>query len=160
MRVVGLDPSTKYGGLASVVDGEINAVNCWKPSSDKLSEPARLLEYRRWLKFKLKILKPDVVAIEKLAVFQNKKVIRALSHFEAVAIVTSAEIRNTIVISIQVTTARGNVFGKGNLSKDDAWVAIKKKFPDVDFGHKTTGGLDKADAAVVGLAAPKFIERR
>lgn len=158
MKVAGIDSASKNSGLALVVDGTIKKLALWNPSSDKISHPERLLEYRRWLRFKLRAWKPDMVAIEQLAVFQSKKTIRILSHFEADAIITAKEIISSVVL-IQVTEARGIVFDKGNLSKDDAWDAIKKMHPDVDFGRKTTGGTDRADAAIVALAAPSFIER-
>lgn len=157
MRIVGLDTSSRFGGLALVVNSEIQSASVWTPSNPKLSHPRRLQEYRDWLKFKLKMLHPDVAAIEELAVFQSKKTIRVLSHFEAAGILVSKDVVGSVA-QIQVTTARRIVFGKGNMSKDDAWDYVKKNW-DFDFGHKTTGGLDKMDAAVIALAAPEFLER-
>lgn len=157
MRIVGLDTSSRFGGLANVVDGEIQSASVWTPSNPKLSHPQRLVEYRNWARFKLKMLHPDLAAIEELAVFQNKKTIRILSHFESAGIIVSKDVVGSVA-QIQVTTARRIVFGKGNMSKDAAWDYVKKNW-DFDFGHKTTGGLDKMDAAVIALAAPEFIER-
>ena len=50
--------------------------------------------------------------------------------------------------------------GKGNMSKDDAWMAWKKMYPDVIALAKTAGGTDVMDAYTNGLAAPVLLERR
>jgi Holliday junction resolvasome RuvABC endonuclease subunit len=157
VRVVGIDPSSKYAGLALIVNGELRSVNVWKPSSKRLSHPRRLVEYERWLLFKLKMLRPDMVAIEELAVYMNKRTIRVLSHFECTAILTAKKCVKSVVL-ITATEARGIVFNQGNMSKDDAWDLVCSEW-DFDFGRKDVGGTDKMDAAVIGLAAPEFIER-
>src|SRR4051794_40473879 len=157
MKVVGIDSATKNFGITEVVNGDNKRAALWNPSSTKLSHAERLMECRRWLRFKLKLWKPDMVAVLELAVFHNKKVVRIMSHFEAAAIITAKECVSSVV-SITDTEARGIVFDRGNISKDDAWEIVKKEW-SFDFGRKDSGGTDKMDAAVAALAAPSFIER-
>lgn len=160
MKVIGIDSASKNFGVTLVADGVIKKGMLWNPSSDKLSHKGRLVECEKWLRFKLGILKPDIVAVLELAVFQNKKVIRTMAHFEATAILTASKV-STSVVSITDTEARGIVFDRGNLSKDDAWKRIGE-LPVADnfeWPRKTTGGTDIMDAAVAALAAPSFIER-
>lgn len=158
MKSAGIDYSTKFGSIAIAVDGELKSTSLWTPSSDKLSEPVRIMEWYRWACAKLAFTKPDVCAVEHLAVFQNKEVVRALGHFEAASIIAAKRVV-PVVIGIRTTTARLHVFGHGNLSKDDAWKQRKKVFGGHDFGGKTTGGTDRMDAATLALAAPVELER-
>lgn len=143
-------------GLA--VGGKATSASAFKSQArvDE-SDPKMLQEYERWLMFKLKLLRPDIIAVEELAVFQNKKVIRALSHREAVALL-AAKKRAPIVVHYSTRQARAVVFGNGGLSKDDAW-ECRAKHIDFDFGHKDRGGLDKMDAMTQALAAPVLLER-
>ena len=53
-----------------------------------------------------------------------------------------------------MTTSRRVVFGKGNLSKDDAWVEFQKLYPDLSLLAKNSGGTDQMDAFTHALAAP------
>lgn len=161
MRAVGIDTaSSGYAGLALAVNGEPVKATVWRPDDKRDSDAERLLQFYKWLHFQLGLLKPDVVAVEELAVFLNKKVIRALSKREGVALLAAKQRRGVVVVNPPVTQARGIVFGKGNLSKDDAWEAIKKMYPNFEFLAKNSGGTDQADALVHALAAPKILERR
>lgn len=161
MRSCGIDTAaSSYAAIALAVDGVPVRAALWKPSDKKDSDAERLDQFYKWLCWQLGIMKPDVVGVEELAVFLNKKVIRALSKREGVALL-AAKRYGAIVVNPPVTQARGVVFRKGgNISKDEAWEAIKKMYPDFDFGRKTTGGTDKADAMVHALAAPVILERR
>jgi Holliday junction resolvasome RuvABC endonuclease subunit len=158
MKSAGIDYSTKFGSIAVASDRELKTTSLWTPSSTKLSESARIMEWYRWACAKLAFIKPDVCAIEHLAVFQNKEVVRALSHFECAAIIAAKRVV-PVVFSVRTTTARMHVYGHGNMSKDEAWKRRKKAFGSYDFGQKTTGGLDKMDAATLALAAPIELER-
>lgn len=160
MRSCGIDTaSSGYAAIALAVDGVPVLAKVWKPEDKKDSDAERLDQFYGWLGWQLGTMKPDIVAVEELAVFLNKTVIRALSKREGVALL-AAKRYGAIVVNPPVTQARGVVFRKGNISKDDAWEAIKKMYPEFDFGRKTTGGTDKADALVHALAAPKILERR
>lgn len=157
IRVVGIDYASRgYSGLALAVNGVPTAAIAFKPSARTDESDAKmLLEYERWLTFKLPLWRPDIVAVEHLAVFQSKPVIRALSHREAVALLV-AKRRTKIVVHYSVGSARSVVFGK-QCSKDEAWdQRAKIKF---DFGRKDAGGLDKLDAMTQALAAPVLLER-
>jgi hypothetical protein len=105
-------------------------------------------------------LKPDIVSVEELAVFLNKKVIRTLSRREGIALVVAKK-KARIVLHPPVTQSRSIVLGPpGNMPKDEAWKRIKKMYPDFDFGHANQGGMDKGDAMTHALAAETILERR
>jgi Holliday junction resolvasome RuvABC endonuclease subunit len=160
VRSVGVDiASAGLSALALVVDGEPRSAKVWKPKNVRDSTPERIHQFHKWMTFTLGTMNPDVVAVEELAVFLNKKVIRALSRHEGAALLAAKQ-RGVVVVNPPVTQARGIVFGKGNISKDEAWEAIKKMYPDFKFLPKTSGGTDQADALVHALAAPTILERR
>lgn len=160
MRVVGIDYASKsWSGLALAIDAVPRRATAFKTKLHKnASDAESLTEYEHWLTFQLGVFKPQIVAVEQLAVFQNKQVVRAMSHREAVALLV-AKRKAPIVVHFTVGEARAVVFKNGNISKDDAWDA-RAKFIDFDFGHKTSGGLDKMDAMTHALAAPVLLERR
>jgi Holliday junction resolvasome RuvABC endonuclease subunit len=159
MRYVGVDiAKVGLSAVALAVAGEPRRASVWKPANERDYEPAKLDQYAKWLKRQFWILKPDVIAVEQLAVFQNKKVIRALSHFEGVALL-EAERFGAIVINPTVGSSRNIVLGiNANSKKEVAWAEAKKQI-DFDFGLATSGGYDKADAMVHALAAPTHIRR-
>jgi Holliday junction resolvasome RuvABC endonuclease subunit len=92
-------------------------------------------------------------------VFHNKKTIRALSHHEGVALL-AAKRSGAIVLNPSPSQSRAVVFANGRLSKDDAWVAFKKMYPDLKLLAKNSGGSDQMDAYTHALAAPTVLERR
>jgi Holliday junction resolvasome RuvABC endonuclease subunit len=157
MRVVGVDYASRgYSGLALAVDGVPQKAICFKPSArTDASDAEMLLEYEHWLVFKIAMWRPDIVAVEHLAVFQNKNVIRALSHREGTALLVAKK-KARIVVHYNTSSARSVVFGKP-LSKDDAWAQRAKI--NYDFGRKDAGGLDMMDAMTQALAAPVLLER-
>jgi Holliday junction resolvasome RuvABC endonuclease subunit len=159
MRVVGIDYASRgYSGLALAVDGEPVSASTFKTDAHlNESDAAMLREYEHWLHFKLKMLKPDVAAVERLSVFQSKTVIRALSHREAVCLLV-AKRHAKIVVHYTPSQARAVVFQNGKISKDNAWEQ-RDKFIKFDFGQKTKGGADKLDAMTQALAAPILLER-
>ena len=160
MRSVGIDvASSGFAGMALAINGKPHSATAWKPENKRDSDPERLHQFYKWVTFKLAILKPDIVAVEELAVFLNKTVIRSLSKREGVALLAAKQ-RGVIVVNPPINQARGIVFGKGNISKDEAWVRIKEMYPEFEFLPKNSGGTDQADALVHALAAPKILERR
>src|SRR4051794_714441 len=161
MRVAGIDiSSTSYSALAVVDDGVPSFATVWRPPNIKDSDPELLHQFYRWLVFKLGLLRPNIVAVERQAGFtKNHNVIRSLSKREGVALLAAKQRQGCIVVNPPVTQARGIVFGKGNMSKDDAWGEIRKMYPDFDFLAKNSGGSDQADALVHALAAPVILER-
>lgn len=161
MRSVGIDTaSTGLAAVALVVDGEPTRGVVWKPPNKKDSPATHLQQQYDWLRFTLGIMQPDIIAVEELAVFLSKTVIRAMARHEGVALLAAKQ-TGAIVVSPIVTQARSIVFkGKGNMSKDDAWVAFKKQYPGLVELPKTSGGTDIMDAYTHALAAPTFLERR
>lgn len=160
MRSGGVDcASTGHAANALAINGVPKYISVWTPDK-RDTEPDRLESWSRFQDFKWGLWKPDIIEVEELAVFLNKKVIRALAKMEGVAIL-QAKKRKCIVVNPPVTQARGIVFkDKGVRSKEDAWEAFKKKFPDFKLPAATSGGMDAADAMVHALAAPTILERR
>lgn len=158
MRAVGVDISKKeYAALCLVVDGEPKSAPVWK-ANPKDSEPVQILKFFTWVIFKLRMMRPDVVAVEELAVFMNKKTIRALARREGVALL-AAKFVAPIVISPSIGSSRAKVLGCSvNTSKEEAWTLVRKKYQGFDFKPSNRGGMDQADALVHAVAAPKHLE--
>ena len=131
----------------------------WKPEDKRDSEAVKIVGLYTWLKKQLFVIKPDVVAVEELAVFLNKNVIRSLSRREGVALLAAKQ-SGALVVNPGITQARSIVYGDGRLSKDDAWVAFRKRFPGFSLAAKNSGGTDQMDAMTHALAAPTVLERR
>jgi len=131
----------------------------WRPDK-KDTLPTQLVAWSRWLDAKYGIWKPDIIAVEELAVFMNKTVIRALSKFEGVALL-QAKKSKALVVNPPVSQARSIVFrGEGVRSKEDSWQAFRRKFPDFPLPAATQGGMDICDAMIHALAGPVILERR
>lgn len=161
MRSVGIDiAKAGFAAAALAVDGAPKKATAWKPARDKDSEPVKLVEFEAWVARVIWIYKPDIVCVEELAVFLNKKVIRTLGRREGIALCTAKK-RADIVLHPPVTQSRSIVLGPpGNMSKEEAWKRMKKLYPDFDFGRANQGGMDKADAMCHALAASTILERR
>lgn len=159
MRCVGIDyASASYSAVGLVVNGVPTRSAAYKPTNVLDSAPTRLKKYDIWLRRWIKILSPDVIAVEELAVFQNKSTIRAMARHEGVALLAASR-SGAVVIHPGVTSSRRVVFGKGNISKDDAWVEFQNLYPDVALLAKLSGGTDQMDAFTHALAAPTLLER-
>jgi Holliday junction resolvasome RuvABC endonuclease subunit len=159
MRCVGIDISkAEYSALALVVNGEPVSATVFK--ADKRDpEAVQIDKLYTWFTFKLKLLRPDVVAVEELAVFLNKKTIRALARREGVALL-AAKRSGGIVISPSIGSSRATVLRcPANISKDAAWPLIKKMFPDFKFLPANRGGMDQGDALMHAIAAPTHLQR-
>lgn len=160
MTSVGIDiASVKWSAIATASGGKPRTADIWKPDDERDSEAVKIAGLYNWLKKRLFVIKPDVIAVEELAVFLNKNVIRSLSRREGVALLAAKQ-SGAIVVNPGITKARGIVFGNGRLSKDDAWVAFKKLYPDFPLLAKNSGGSDQMDAATHALAATTVLERR
>jgi Holliday junction resolvasome RuvABC endonuclease subunit len=157
---VGIDiASVKWSALATARGGKPRTADIWKPDDERDSEAVKIAAFYSWLRRRFFIIKPDVVAVEELAVFLNKNTIRSLSRREGVALLAAKQ-SGAIVVNPGISKARGIVFGNGRLSKDDAWLAFKKLYPDFPLLAKNSGGSDQMDAATHALAATTVLERR
>lgn len=166
MRSVGIDiAKAGFAAGALAVNGEPRRCTAWKPANDRDSEPVKLVQFEVWVHKIIWMYKPDIVVVEELAVFLNKKVIRTLSRREGIALCVAKK-RADIVIHPPISQSRSVVLGKstsgkgGAMSKEEAWKKIKKLYPDFDFGHANQGGMDKGDAMTHALAGPTILERR
>lgn len=159
MRSVGIDiAAAGWSSVALAVDGVPVKAVIWKPPT-KSSNPLRLELQYRWHERYLNIFKPDIIAVEELAVFMSKTVIRALARHEGVALLAAKQ-SGAVVLSPTTSQSRGIVLGNGRLSKDDAWLTFKRRYPDFKLLAKRSGGSDQMDAMTHALAAPTVLERR
>lgn len=161
MRAVGIDiAKVEYSAAALAVDGRPVAVATWRNKRKQESEAVQLELFYNWLVMYMGLFKPDIVAVEELAVFMNKKVIRTLSRREGVAIL-AAKRHGGIVLSPSVGSSRNVTLGiPANSSKEVAWEAVRVMYPDFKFANSNQGGMDQGDALVHALAAPVLLERR
>lgn len=160
MRACGVDVAgAGWTAIALAVNGVPTRAVIWKPEDKRDSNAVRLETQYRWMRRWFAIFKPDVISVEELAVFMNKNTIRTLARHEGVALLAAKQ-TGAIVLNPSVSQARGVVFQNGRLSKDDAWVAFKKLYPDLKLLAKNSGGSDQMDAYTHALAAPTVLERR
>lgn len=174
MRWIGIDPSSSLSAYAlvdvnatwDVVDGDkfyesrILTHGIWK-KNDKASDPENLSQYKDWLVGELTLGdgRPiaDFACIEFLSITRNAQTTRKVSHYQAASVLACKEAR-MMVIEARVSSARATAIGKSG-SKDEAWEAIKKMFPDYQFPRKTSGGTDVTDSVVLALAGRNLAER-
>lgn len=132
----------------------------WKHDNKKDSEAVKLESFYNWLRWRLTIIRPDIVAVEQVAGFHNRQVIQVLSRFEGVALLAAKQY-GALVLNPMVGSARNAALGiSANSSKDVAFATIKQMYPDFKFGAVNRGGPDKGDAMTHALAAPQLLERR
>jgi Holliday junction resolvasome RuvABC endonuclease subunit len=152
--------SAKYSALAIAENGVPEEVMAWEPDDAKDSDSVRLESFYNWVFFRLKLFRPHAVSVEHVAGFQNRHVIQVLSQFEGVAKL-AAKKSGAIVINPPASQSRAAALPvKGNCKKEVAWQAIRKMYPDFDFGRANSGGMDKGDAMTHAIAVPILLERR
>jgi Holliday junction resolvasome RuvABC endonuclease subunit len=122
------------------------------------SASERLVDYFIWLQSWLAKTEPDVAVIEFLSVVRNANATRVISHYQAISAL-ACKLRGLLVIEGRVTSARKAALGRGNLSKQEAFNIIKKRFPEHEFGRIDKGGGDKSDALVLALAGMRLAEK-
>lgn len=160
MRCVGVDiAKAGLSAVALAVDGEPRQARAWKPSNPRDSEPTQLLEWEQWLRARFWAYKPDIIVVEQLAVFLNKKTIRVLSHFEGIAL-KEAKRYGAIVVNPMIGSSRNIVLGiAANSNKETAMEVGAGYFRGFDFGRDAGRG-DKMDAMVHAMAGPTHLERK
>jgi Holliday junction resolvasome RuvABC endonuclease subunit len=161
MRTLGLDyAKVGFSAAALAIDKAPYRCFVWQIADKRESEPEQLLQFAAWWKRILWVTKPDLVVVEELAVFLNKNSIRTLARREGVALLVAKQ-SGAVVIHPPVSQSRSIVLGSpGNMSKEEAWKRIKKRYPGFDFGHANQGGMDKGDAMTHALAGATILERR
>jgi Holliday junction resolvasome RuvABC endonuclease subunit len=161
MRSAGIDiAKAGFSALGLAVNGKPVNVMAWKHEHKNDSEAVKLESFYDWLRWRLTIIKPDIVAVEQVAGFHNRKVIQVLSRFEGVALLAAKQY-GALVLNPMVGSARNAALGiPANSSKDVAFATIKQMYPDFKFGAVNRGGPDKGDAMTHALAAPQLLERR
>lgn len=138
-------------------DRRLVTTAAWKRPK-KGSATQRQMEYFLWLQGWLAANRADMAVIEYLSVERNAQSTRVVSHYQAISAL-ACKLQGLIVIEARVSTARKEALGRGNLSKKEAYEAIKRLIPEHNWGRIDDGGADRADAAVLALAGPAVAER-
>lgn len=157
MRCAGVDPSSSCTGFSVAEGGQLLHVDIWKPP-DKGNAATKLYSYFKWVGVKLALWKPDMVAVETIAVGKSHQVTRVLSRYEAATMLQARRL-GIVVLEYRVSEARKEVFEKGNLAKEDCYKLMKKMHPEIEYLAARAGGMDQTDAATGALAAPLLAER-
>lgn len=160
MRVIGIDPASKLGGIAIVdMPDKVIAVEHWK-RDEKRSHPQGFMDYYQWLGFRIYKYKPHMAVIEFHSYTgpkSNAKATQSVAFYQSISALT-CKLFGVMVIEARATTVRRIVLGNGGLAKDAVWEIMRKKHPDL-FSAKTQGGLDECDALVLALAGEGAAER-
>jgi Holliday junction resolvasome RuvABC endonuclease subunit len=160
MKVLGIDPSSSISAYAVVehLSKEVNLLDTgiWK-KEDRKSPAWNLHDYFLTVITWCEKSEADMACVESLSVTRNAQASRVISHYQAASVIACKECGLTVV-EARATSARREALGSGKLSKDEAWLMVKKMFPDHQFRAKTSGGTDEADAAVLGVACPGIAE--
>lgn len=173
MKYLGIDPSSSCCGVALVeIPFQLGAkpqllwTKTWKPDKGA-SPPENLHGYFLWLRNDALVDKDDTwsvpvasfACVENLSVMQNANSTRLISHYQAASVLACKQL-GMAVIEGRVSSARKATLGRGNMSKDEAWEAVKKMYPHHKFRAKTSGGQDETDAVVLALAGRTLTEKR
>lgn len=163
MKVLGIDPASGLTGVALLDhDNDCRLVKTWVWEKTKSKSDAHnLMSYYDWLSGVVKNPFGGTVApmacVEFLKVTKNAQTVRKLSHYQAVSVLACKH-AGLMVIETAVSSARKEALGKGNLSKEESFALIKKRYPDHEFRRADKGGMDESDAIVLGLAGPGLAE--
>jgi Holliday junction resolvasome RuvABC endonuclease subunit len=157
MKIAGIDPSSSCTGVALTENDKLISTDAWHKPKNK-SSPECLVDYFTWLQNWIFANEPDICVVEFLSVTRNAEAVRVISHYQALSVLV-CKLRNKMVIEARVSSARKATLGKGNLSKQESYNIIKKRFPQEDWGRIDNGGADRADALILALAGLKLAER-
>ncbi len=162
MRTIGYDPSSNCAGLALAVDGVPEYIGIWTPSKKSLRPDKKLVEWDYYCRIAFVALRPDRSVMEVIRVSTSHDTTRSLSRFESAFIINSARHGIDQVLEHQVGQARSAFFGegKGNTSKQDAYVWMVEHYPQLAWLPPEEGGMDQSDALVMALAYDKIVERK
>lgn len=159
MRCLGVDPSSSFGGVA-IVDAPSSVKNVahWQRPKNS-SHPQGLQSWFEFMRAYIRMYRPHMASIEMHAYSgpkSNQAASHAVAYYQGVAAVC-CKLEGLVVIEVRATTSRRIVLGRGNISKEDAWTVMRKRYPDL-FSPKTRGGLDEMDALIASLAGPDAAE--
>jgi Holliday junction resolvasome RuvABC endonuclease subunit len=145
MITLGIDPASQRSGFCVLEDGKkILTIEYWD-SNKKLTLPERLKEFREQVSSYFPV---DAVAVEELAVNRNFRTVKALSRFEAIALLVPAE-WGVPVHHIKPNKARQKAFKKA-IPKELVYQKVSKKAKLAPFDK---GGNDQSDAWTLAKAA-------
>lgn len=158
MKVCGIDPSSTSFAVALLDGQDLVETAVWRRPKGQSSAPQRLVDCHAWLVGWLIVHRPDMAAIEFLSVERNAQATRMVAQYQCLAALASKQ-QGLMVIEGRVTSARSIVLGNGAAKKEEAYAAMKKRYPKFKFLPFGKGGDDEADAVLLALAGPELAER-
>ena len=154
--ILAIDPGTRYMGIA-VLDGDALIHHGVKTISAKLTPCDRLITGRKVVLRLLRDFRPDVVAIEKAFLAQNRNT--ALLNVLVDEIQAIARQRGLVVAAMAPSTIKRRIAGNGHATKRTVAGAVIERFPDLG-AYRGQGRRWKEryhgnmfDAVAIGLAA-------
>lgn len=154
MLVLGIDPGTATTGYGLIkLNGkgtpELKAYGLIE--TDKDGHPgARLVEIYRQTSALLKKYKPEVVAIERIFFFINKKTVIRVSQAQGVLLLAAADV-DIPVVEYAPGQVKLRVGGHGKADKKVMQEVIKEMFGLVAEKNKKTHFDNTADAIAIAL---------
>lgn len=151
MRVLGVDPSSSTTGFSLLAEGELHWLSTWS-SPEKANITQGLTSFREHLDQLGSLLRPDVVAVERLSVSWNLNTVRRICYVEGLALHWAA-VSGCKIVHVNVSKARAGVFpGRGKLSKEQVYKIVTAEVEWLWSGYKDGGG-DQVDAYVLARYA-------
>ena len=128
MRIIGIDPGMAIVGY-SILDvennGELKLISSGSiQTSNKETEPKRLLEIHSDLKTILKKFSPDIASVEKLFFFKNQKTVMPVSQARGVIVMTLEE-AGLDLYEYTPIEIKQTLTGYGRASKDEVAKLVK-----------------------------------
>jgi Holliday junction resolvasome RuvABC endonuclease subunit len=160
VKELGIDPSSARSGGA-LVEHRPRSVKLvetmlWE-KNERRSHPWNLHNFFETVCGWCESTEADRATIEALSVARGAQVTRMIAFYQAAAVL-GCKVSGLTVIEARVSTARMIVLGDGNMPKEEAHKAVKKKFPKHKFKRYDSGGSDETDATVLALAGPDISE--
>lgn len=150
MTILSIDSGLESTGYAILKrqksDPKYQASGLIKTSSKK-TKPNRLLEIHDSIKHLIKVWKPNVIVIEQLFFFKNKKTVIDVSHAQGVVMLLAAEkkIQVEFLTPLQIKQI---ITGYGNADKK----SVQKMLTLIFNLKKEITQDDEVDAIACGLA--------
>lgn len=166
MISLGIDPSSSVCGVALAYRGEDDEPRALKIDSffaksvDKIDHDGlaqNMEDFRNFVNRFVKPSRPDVVVIEQVHVQHNVNTVRKIAYFEAVGILC-ANWWGADLFMVQATKARRIVLSKGTLSKENAELEVRARWPNLGWKPKGKPGADdETDAWCLACAGRQLM---
>ncbi len=126
MRILGIDPGSSITGYGAIESngGKMECLDYGVIKASGKDDFQRLLTIKKSLKKLLTEIKPDLIALEKIFFFKNRKTVIKVSETKGVIMLTAAE-RKIPVIEIAPLELKRALTGYGRASKESIQKMLK-----------------------------------